>query len=337
MRISPSKFAIVASLAICTAAGAAVSTALAEGAVMKLTASPLVSDLAKTISAAADVAPVEMSEMNSIPALQKMCQTGDETVPSIVLSVSELPQDIAETCVKNGIDALSEASLGFVTLVLVQKTSDPELSLTAKELYSALAAEVPNEDAISVNTAKIWSDVDYSLPKLDIRLIIAPRPGRTRMIFENEAMEGGCRQFSVVQNIFSADSRVATCTKFKDGAIVEVDDVNERLSALRDSAPGTIALFPIDIAMKNKDWLRIIQFDGFMPTPENVNAENYNLTVPVYAFARPVDVSKDGAVRNWLTEALSDDAIGEAGYGKAFGLIELPKSTREWQLHSLIQ
>lgn len=337
MTVSVGKIAVAVSAAIWAVAGALCSTAMADDAVLQITTSPLGTDLARSINNASGLAPVIIREMNSIPALEQMCKNDEDAVPSLVISVSSIPRSIADKCVNNGIDELSEASLGFITLVLVQKSSDPAISLSDKQIFRALAAQVPDDETPHANTAKTWADIDSSLPPLDIKVIMAPRPGRSRALFEDEVLVGGCRQFSAIQNIFDAKSRVATCVKLRDGAVQEVDDVKERIQALRDAAPGAVGLFSISVANQNKDWMRVIPFNGFMPTPEAINGEDYNLTVPIYVYARPDNLAVSGPVQTWMKEALSDAAIGESGYGKEFGLVELSASTREWQRHQLFQ
>jgi len=337
MRLSVSTLASVMAIAVVGAAGGQLVAAHAEDAVLQVFASPLVIDQANTVNRVAGVSPIETIELNSIDALQKLCGSANDGIPSVAVVVTKITASISDKCVSNGIGELLEASLGFRTLVLVQKASDPAMSLSSRVLYKALTHDVPDDESFKPNMANTWSDVDASLPKLDIRLIVGSPGSAARKVFEDEAMVGGCRQFDAVQSIFDAKARVSTCTKFKEGAILEVDSLDERAAALGAAAPGAVAVLPINIALKHKDWMRIIPFDGFLPTPESINAEDYVLSVPVYVYVRPEDLAKEGPVRLWMWEMLSEEAIGDKGYGKVGGLIELPAATREWQRRSMFK
>jgi phosphate transport system substrate-binding protein len=337
MRVSVSTLVSVAAIAALGSAWEPVTAAQAGDAVLQVFASPLVIDQANFVSNVAGVSPVETIELHSIAALQRLCAAANDGIPSVAVVGTKITANISEECVSNGVGDLLEASLGFSTLVLVQKASDPAMSLSSKVLYQALAHDLPDDESFKPNTAKTWSDVESGLPNLDIRLFVGPPGGAARKVFEDEAMVGGCRQFSVVQSIFEAKTRVSTCTKFKEGAVLEVDSLDERVAALRAAAPGAVAVLPINIALKHKDWLRIVPFDGFLPTPESVNAEDYVLTVPVYMYVRPEDLAEQGTARLWVEEMLSEEAIGDAGYGKDHGLIELPAATREWQRRSMFK
>ena len=337
MRLSVSTLASVMAIAVVGAAGGPFTAAHAEDAVLQVFASPMVIDQVNIVNRLAGVSPIEMTELDSIDALQKLCDPANGGIPSVAVVVTTITASISDKCVSNGIGELLEASLGFGTMVLAQKASDPPMSLSSKVLYQALAHDVPDDESFKLNTANTWSDVDASLPKLDIRLIVGSLGTAARKVFEDEAMVGGCRQFDAVQSIFDAKTRVSTCTKFKKGAVLEVDSLDERVAALRAAAPGAVAVLPINVALKHKDRMRIIPFDGFLPTPESINAEDYVLTVPFYVYVRPEDLAKEGPVRLWMWEILSEEAIGDKGYGKDGGLTELPAATREWQRRSMFK
>ena len=337
MRVSVSTLVSVAAIAVLGSAWEPVTAAQAGDAVLQVFASPLVSDQANSVSNVAGVSPVETIELHSIAALQRLCAAANDEIPSVAVVTTKITANVSDKCVSNGVGDLLEASLGFRTMVLAQKASDPAMSLSSKLLYQALAHDVPDDESFRPNKAKTWSDVESSLPNLDIRLIGGMPGSAARRVFEDEAMVGGCRQFSVVQSIFDAKTRVSTCTKFKEGAVLVVDSLDERVAALRAAAPGAVAVLPINIALKHKDWLRIVPFDGFLPTPESINAEDYVLTVPIYVYVRPEYLAKEGPVRLWMEEMLSEESIGDAGYGKDHGLIELPAATREWQRRSMFK
>lgn len=312
--------------------------AAAEDKTVEIITTPIATSFVNAISGAADIPGFQLTEMNSVPALEDLCSNKATGTGRVVLTAMTITPGIAETCAENGISELFEAQLGFLTLVLVQKSTDPALNLTSKQLFLALAKNVPDGEGFTENNAERWSDVDPKLPDSAIKMIMAPRPGVTRSIFEAEAMVGGCRKFQVVKNIFEADPRVATCTTMRESTLQEVDDGAQRLEAIRAAEPGAVGLIPINAYEANKDWLRIIPFEGLLPTPQDINAEDYNLASPIYIYADALAIgaAEDGtALRRWMVEALGEAAIGEGGYVEAMGLTPLPSAAREWQRQTL--
>lgn len=306
----------------------------AQDGAVRIISTPVATNFAKGVVKALNGVSFQITEMNSVPALELMCAAKNVASPALVLSAMTITPAIADQCVANGTSALTEAQLGFLTLVLVQKSSDPYFVLTSRDLYRALARDVPGGEGFAINTTRNWADVNPKLPALPIKMILAPRPGVTRHIFEAEALAAGCRKYDVIQNIHEAEPRIAKCIGMRAEVVEEVDDAASRVKALLDAEPGAVALFPINLYEENKDWLRIISFDGFMPTPEEVNREDYTLSAPIYVYTYPELVTGEAVsadVKAWFSEALSESAIGDDGYLKTMGLTVLPKVTREWQ------
>ena len=310
----------------------------AQEGTVRIVSTPIAKRFADGVSKALNGASFEINEMNSVPALELMCAGVNTAKPDLVLSATTIPPSIEEQCVANGISGLTEAQLGFLTLVLVQKSSDTPFMLAPKDLYLALASDVPSDDGFAVNKSRNWADVNPKLPALPIKMILAPHPGVTRKIFEASALAAGCRKFDLIQNIYEAAPRTAKCTDMRGEVIEEIDDPIPRIEALRNAEPGAVALVTYDIYEENRDWLRVMPFDGFMPNSEDINREDYVLTSPIYVYTHPDLVTGDASNavgRAWLIEALSENAIGDDGYLKAIGLTVLPKVTREWQRKAL--
>ena len=90
--------------------------------------------------------------------------------------------------------------------------------------------------------------------------------------------------------------------------------------------------------MKNKDWAALVDINGATPSPESVAKEEYTMTTPLYIIAKKP--TKDAVVTrqrlfDWMTQALSEQAIGSDGYLSALGLMALPSAQREAQRRSL--
>lgn len=268
------------------------------------------------------------------PDMEEACASGKLGEPAVLLSSLELPAYIQEICGGELSGGIAKAELGFVTHVLVQKASDPPLRLSADQLYRALAKRIPAKDGFEANEARQWSDVDPELPNLPIDIILPSDGMSDRSIFDAEVLVGGCRDYEAVKLIFASESRLDVCVELRDGVASEVADAAARLIALRQKGSGSIAFVPDSIYESNQDSLRVIPFNGVLPTPEDIIAEDYTLTTPLYVYAHEEQVSGDQqvpAIRNWFLEAISERAIGDAGYLRQYGFISVPTAVREWQ------
>lgn len=273
----------------------------------------------------------DLEKLEPRAAFEEFCSSKK---PSIVVSVAEMSSHFEDICKTNEFGKVAKAELGFMTFVLVQKASDPPMTLTERQLYLALAELVPGDDDLELSAVSKWSDVDPALPDLPVKIILAPQGLESRGVFDGSAMVAGCRDISHIKRIFEADDRSAVCLKLRKDVVVEVSGSAAKLEALKNSGGGSITMLPDADYEKNKSWLRIIPFNGLLPTPESVVAEDYTLTVPVYVYAHTEQLSGDTlvpAVRSWFLEAISERAVHETGYLDQFGFTSLPTATREWQ------
>jgi phosphate transport system substrate-binding protein len=114
---------------------------------------------------------------------------------------------------------------------------------------------------------------------------------------------------------------------------VEEDDTPKRIEALKRSPAGAILLTSYDVYLENQAWTRLIPINGVQPSPETIVQEDYTLTTPLFLIAKSNLFRDTGgrhsAVFAWLTEALSERAIGSSGYLAKSGLMPLPLAKRE--------
>lgn len=273
----------------------------------------------------------ELKEMHSRVALEEFCKSDNVSKPMIVLSAVEMPAHIEDDC---GEGAVAKAELGYVALVLVQKSSDAPMTLTQRQIYLALAEFVASGETAERNKAKNWSDVDAALPNLPIKVFLPNEKQATRGIFDSEVMVAGCREFPAIRKIFEAETRMARCLKLQPELVGYDDTETERLAALKASGPGSVALVTEGAELDTGNSFRVIPFNGMLPTPEDIASEHYTLSIPLFLYARSEHLSEEEgipAVRAWFLEAISERAIGENGYLHRFGFANLPTATRDWQ------
>ena len=80
--------------------------------------------------------------------------------------------------------------------------------LTTKDIFLALAKEVPNPDGTAqliANPYQKWSDIRADLPESTIEVLGPPPTSGTRDAFVELAMEGGCKQFAWIKAIKAED------------------------------------------------------------------------------------------------------------------------------------
>ena len=132
-----------------------------------------------------------------------------------------------DTCKKNGVNAILEVRVGYDGLTISESKRGPKMDLTRKQVYLALAKQVPdpaNPTVLIANPYTRWSDLDRSLPTTKIEVLGPPPTSGTRDSFHELYMEAGCRSYPWINTLRGQDEKrfKRVChTLREDGAYVE--------------------------------------------------------------------------------------------------------------------
>lgn len=329
-------------LLLATMLGAGLGGASAQDGAFLIVAGPQSAVFVDAISTAVQKktdAPKPIVQVNSTAGgAEAFCRGHGPQYPSVLLASRALTAGEIERCAQAGVTEILEGQLGFFAQVLIQKRSDPPLKLSTFNIYSAFAAETPRGDGLELNKVSTWKDVNGGLPQNPIKLFLTSSALGSRLVFDAEAMADGCREVKTIKLIFRAEYRTRKCITLRKDVVVEEDNTEKRLAAIKSAPPGAIGLVSYDVYLKNKDWAALVDINGATPSPESVAKEEYTMTTPLYVIAKKP--TKEAVIIrqrlfDWMTQALSEQAIGSDGYLSALGLMALPSAQREAQRRSL--
>ncbi len=261
---------------------------------------------------------------------------GPET-PDIAIATRRMPRAVYQNCRTAGVREIIEVQVGLGAVVLAARRGDPATGLSARQLWQALAAELPEGEGFRPNPHQRWSELDPALPAQPIRVLVPPPGSGTRAMFEDLMLEAGCRYVPQIRSIFEAEYRRAKCITLRaDGPVREVA-THERAGLLLSAPPGTLAILSYAQVLQSGGNLVPLALDGVVPNVPSMLAMDYWATRVVYLYAKREHartVQGVGVVRGiqeWLLEATSEQAAGPGGYLATSGLVPLSPADREAQ------
>ena len=274
--------------------------------------------------------------MSAMETLRAFCHGLGGSSPDIVLTTRRLRSSLVAECAKNGVEHIAQVELGRSALILAVRSGSPLTRLTARQVYLALARDVPDQTEFRRNTAVRWSDIDKSLPQEDIRFQVPSRDDGRRALFNGLILEGGCRDEPLVQVIFSADQRSARCTSIRVDRVREIPQ-GQSVSALVEAPAGTVGVVSSVELAESKGQLVPITLDGVAPTATAILNDEYDFTTLYYLYikrgqslkGRPAAI--DTAVDRVAAWALTEQVSGLRGLLEKIGLIPLPDHIRAEQ------
>lgn len=253
--------------------------------------------------------------------------TPDITNASRAIKSSEL-----DSCGANNVLGVVEVKIGYDGLTLANAKSAPQWNVTLKDIYLALAKEIPDAKGKMIpNPHKTWKDVNAALPAQKIEVIGPPPTSGTRDSFNELAMEGGCGQVSSMKEIKNADSKKfeQLCRTIReDGAYIEAGENDNLIVQKLGANANALGVFGYSFLEENVDKVKSVHIAGVEPTIETVLDKSYPLSRPLFFYVKKSHVGKVPGIVELLAEFTSDKAIGDEGYLLEKGLIPLSGAER---------
>ena len=122
--------------------------------------------------------------------------------PDITNASRAIKSSEMKTCADNGVNEIVEVKIGYDGIVLANSKTVAPFELTRKDIFLALAKDVPdpaNPEKLIANPYKTWKEVNRALPDTKIEVLGPPPTSGTRDAFVELAMETGADTFDVHQ------------------------------------------------------------------------------------------------------------------------------------------
>ena len=255
-------------------------------------------------------------------------QYADITNASRAIKDSEVAK-----CASNGVTDILEVNVGYDGIVLSNSKESDVLNVTRKQIFLALAKEVPGPDgALIENPYVYWSDIDSSLPNVKIEVLGPPPTSGTRDAFAELAMEGGCKKFPDIKAMKKVDKRAykAIChTVREDGAYVEAGENDNLIIQKLTRNPNAYGIFGFSFLDQNADVVQGSLIEGVEPTFENIADKSYSVSRPLFFYVKKAHVGVVPGIAEYVREFTSEKARGDDGYLLDKGLIPLSKDLRD--------
>jgi phosphate transport system substrate-binding protein len=261
--------------------------------------------------------------------MKLFCASNAIDTPDLSNASRRMKQSEFNMCAKNGVTSITEVLLGYDGIVVANSNTSKPMSITRKELFLALAKEVPAPDGsekLIANPYKLWSDINPALPANKIEVLGPPPTSGTRDAFAELVLEGGCKKYPWIKAIKKQNKSKykAICHSVREDHVYIEAGENDNLIVQKLTAnPKAFGIFGFSFLDQNNDSLQGSIIDGQGPTFEAIADGSYPVSRPLYFYVKNAHVGKVPGILEFLTEYTSEAAMGEEGYLTDKGLIPL--------------
>ena len=254
--------------------------------------------------------------------------------PDLTNASRAIKKSEVEACGKNGVAEIVEMKVGYDGIVLASSKKAKHIDVTRKQMFLALAKEVPVNGKLVENPYTTWNQIDPGLPNSKIEVLGPPPTSGTRDAFLELVMEVGAESFPEVKDLKKTDEKAfkkVFSSIREDGAYVEAGENDNLIVQKLDANPNAFGIFGYSFLDQNGDKLQGAMVDGVAPTFDAIASSKYPVSRPLFVYAKKAHVGQIPGIKEYLAEYTSEKAWGKSGYLADKGLIPMPDAERkEW-------
>lgn len=259
--------------------------------------------------------------------------------PDITNASRKILKSELDMCVKNGVSTITEIKIGYDGIVIANVKGAHHYQLTLREIYMALAKEIPNTETNSGfinNPYQRWNEINPNLPNIPIKVMGPPPTSGTRDALNVMALEAGCRSFPQNRKLEQNDQQLfrRKCRSIReDGAFIEEGENDNLIVQKLLADKNALGIFGYSFLDQNNDIMQgaMIATNGQdykKPTFENITSGAYPVSRSLFFYVKNIHVSVVPGIHEFINAFTSDMAWGEEGYLSDRGLIPLQDDER---------
>jgi phosphate transport system substrate-binding protein len=274
--------------------------------------------------------------------IKLFCQGVGQDYPDITNASRRIMRSELKRCASNGVAEVVEVLIGYDGIVLANAKNATQFSLSLREIYLALAKEVPNpkmEGEFIANPYRSWKELNARLPNVKIEVLGPPPTSGTRDAFVELAMEAGCNSIPVLKALAKTnkDKHKNLCHRIReDGAFIEAGENDNLIVQKLGANTNSLGIFGYSFLEQNADKVQGSIIEGAAPTFENIADGKYSVSRPLYFYVKKAHIGQIPGILEYLNEFTANKAWGDDGYLADKGMIPLPVDKRDAVKKSVI-
>ena len=231
-------------------------------------------------------------------------------------------------CEKNGVK-LTEIKVGYDGIVVANSKKGKVLNISKADLGKALTAKVAINGKMVDNPYKKWSEINPSLPNVEIRVYGPPTTSGTRASYAEMVNEKGyCKKDSEAKAALkAAGMKAKNCRAMRtDGAFIEAGEQDNLIVQKLNEDNTAYGIFGFSYLDQNSDTLQGAVISKTAPTFENIASNNYSVSRALYYYVKHEHIGVVPGIKEYMAEWTKH--WGDEGALSDAGMIPMPKSER---------
>ena len=235
--------------------------------------------------------------------MKLFCSSIDVNTPSITNASRAIKSKEKALCFENGVNNIIEYKFGLDGIAFANSINGKKMELTLEQLWTAVSPY----GGLPI----YWSDIDASLPKIKISIMMPPPSSGTRDAWNSIVMKKGCQVEEGCSDIR------------EDGVVVEVGENDTLLVQKLADDTERFGIFGYSYLDSNRDSIQGSKIEGVDISLEAIQDGSYPISRPLFFYVKGDHIGIVYGLQEYLDEFVSKEAIGDEGYLLDVGLVPL--------------
>ena len=235
-----------------------------------------------------------MTSNGTASGIHEFCSGVGGFSPDVTSAVRPIKKNELENCFKNGVTDIIQLTIGKNGLCFIHSSKALEdkkiqaFSLTTDQIAKAVLKELPAADgSLKPNTYQNWNEIDSTLPKAPIKVLIPPVSNGDHENFQTMILEPYCDSTPWVRTLKTKDPEKykSICYAVREGTNVRTvqdfelaDNGNVLVDTIVKSPLGTIAVIAFDLyTLHVKSSIQPLSINNIKPSIATLKNHTYPL------------------------------------------------------------
>jgi phosphate transport system substrate-binding protein len=253
--------------------------------------------------------------------MKLFCAGVGEDTPDVTGASRKIKDSEIESCKKAGVTSITEIPIGYDGIAFANSKSGPVIDISRKEIFLALAKQVPVDGKLVDNPYKAWNEINPNFPAQKIEVLGPPPTSGTRDAFVELVMDHGCGEVPEIAAL-EGDAKKAACQSIReDGAFIEAGENDNLIVQKLEANANAFGVFGYSFLEENADKIQGATVEGVAPSFETISDKSYPVSRDMFVYIKNAHVGVIPGLREFVAEYVSDRAMGEEGYLADKGLV----------------
>ena len=245
--------------------------------------------------------------------MKLFCAGIQSNTPSVTNASRAIKGKEVKLCEANGVDWI-EIAIGNDGIAFVNSVKGTKTNFTKEQLWEALALEGQHP--------KTWSEIDPSLPNVEIKVMVPPPTSGTRDAWNSLVMKKGCPK-----DILEAQGKKKCYLLREDGAMVEAGENDTLLIQKLVADSNYFAIFGFSYLDNAKDKIQAATIEGAEISLDSIQDYSYPVARPLFIYIKKEHIGTVPGLNKFMKMYVSKKTMGSKGYLIDRGLVPLDKAT----------